>query len=173
MILLPSRAATTVGLLLAVVWIPGCAPAPKWDAQAEAEPFLKAMTFADQKSIKLIRFGAWADRGSTLIFTTDKVDFDDPSVVNLEQDLFPSEDLIGSIEKISEHRFAKPAAKYSVITGDLPGNKRAKVSVLVDGDRYVCKVYVVKPKLQESSATSKATPTTARTPGTMKLGAGK
>ena len=167
------RTLTTACFLLATTWIAGCAPAPKWDSQAEAEPFHKAMTFADQKTIKLIDFDAWEDRGSMLIFTTDKVDFDDPFVANLEQDLFPSKDMVGYIEQITDYRFAKPAAKYSVITGELPGNKYSMVSVLVDGDRYVCKVYVVKPKLQESSATSKATPTTARTPGTMKLGAGK
>ena len=167
MILTP-RVLTTACLLLVTPWIAGCAPAPKWDAQAEANPFLKAMTFAEQKSIKLIRFGAWADRGSTLIFTTDKVDFDDPFITNLEQNLFPSKDLIGSIEKISEHRFAKPAEKYSVITGELPGNKYSMVSVLMDGDSYVCKVYVIKPKPQEPPATSNASPTTPRTSGTKK-----
>ena len=127
----------------------GCAPAPKWNAEAEAKPFLQEMTFADQKSIRVLRFEAWEQRFTTLIFTTDKVDFDDPFVVEVDREFMSAELLVGLIEQVSEYRFKKPATKKTVLRGDFRGNKRGRIQVVQDGDHYVCYVVVLKPKPED------------------------
>ncbi len=143
----------TACLILATGSTAGCAPAPKWNAEAEAKPFLKEMTFADQKSIRVISFDAWDQRCSTLIFTTDKVDFDDPFIRFLCLELHHGGDGVAAIEAISDYRFAKPAVKYSSFKGDFRGNKGAGFQVIKDGDFYVCCVMVRKPKAEDLPAT--------------------
>ncbi len=141
------------GLLLATSFTAGCAPAPKWNAEAEAKPFLAEMTFADQKSIKVHRFEAWNQKFSTLIFTTDKVDFDDSFVTELHFERFSAADLVALIEQISDYRFTKPPAKYSEISCEFRGNKHSRICVFKDGDHYVCHVVVIKPKPEDLPAT--------------------
>ena len=151
--LLQPRVLLTACIVLTGCFTASCAPVPKWNAEAEAKPFLAEMTFADQKSIKVHRFEAWDSRSSTLIFTTDKVDFTDTSITRLDFEQSSAGDLVGAIEQISDYRFTKPPAKYSTIRCVLRGNNNPRICVFKDGDQYVCYVVVLKPKPEDRPAT--------------------
>lgn len=133
----------------------GCAPVPKWDPEQEAKSYLEGMTFADQKSIKLIQFDRWEQKLSTLIFTTESVNFKSSFLRDKDLNLFPSENIVAAIEKISGYKFSNTALKYSHIYGDFLGNEFRVIKVIPDGDRFVCYLKVKMPEAETVPSSKK------------------